>query len=140
MESAGAYDPPDGMEPVTKPLVRYCAEEDILILPFSAVAHGWFDKLTRDGVTIGEDGRFVGSASYRPEWMTVENARNYRILQALHKETGCSMTALSAAYLAGKRQPVIPIVSVSRPEQLAEYAAAMELKRTDVGLGTWQID
>lgn len=140
MESAGAYDPPDGMEPVTKPLARYCAEEDILILPFSAVAHGWFDKLTRDGVTIGADGRFVGSASYRPEWMTVENARNYRILQSLHKETGCSMTALSAAYLAGKRQHVIPIVSVSRPEQLAEYAAAMELKRTDVGLGTWQID
>ena len=50
------------------------------------------------------------------------------------------MTALSAAYLAGKRQHVIPIVSVSRPEQLAEYATAMELKRTDVGLGTWQID
>lgn len=140
MESAGAYNPPDGMEPFTKPLVQYCIDADILILPFSAVAHGWFDKLMRAGVTVGAEGRFVGNASYKPEWMTAENAQNYRLLQSLRKETGYSMTVLSAVYLAGKRQPVIPIVSVSRPEQLAEYAAAMELDLTDAGLGTWHLD
>lgn len=139
MEGAEDYCPPDGMEPVTAELARYCADAELLILPFSAVAHGWFDKLARDGVTVGADGRFVGIASYRPEWMTAGNARNYSLLQSLREETGCSMTALSAAYLAGKRQPVIPIVSVSRPEQLAEYGAAMELDLADAGLGTWQI-
>ena len=140
MEGADSYNPPDGMEPVTKPLARYCADADILILPFSAVAHGWFDKLARDGVTVDENGRFHSTASYKPEWMTAENARNYRVLQTLYKETGYSMTALSAAYLAGKRQPVIPIVGVSRPEQLAEYTAAMAIDLTDTGLGTWLVD
>ena len=127
------------MEPVTESLVRYCADADILILPFSAVAHGWFDKLARDGVTVDENGRFHSTASYKPEWMTAENARNDRILRSLHEKTGYSMTALSAAYLAGKRQPVIPIVSVSRPEQLAEYTAAMAIDLTGAGLGTWQV-
>ncbi len=140
MESAGDYNPSDGMEPVTEALARYCAEADILLLPFSAVAHGWFDKLARDGVTVGAGDRFVGNASYKPEWMTVDNVRNYRVLQSLHKETGYSMTVLSAVYLAGKRQPVIPIVSVSKPEQLVEYAAAMELNLSTVEWGTWQIN
>lgn len=57
MEGAEDYCPPDGMEPVTAELARYCADAELLILPFSAVAHGWFDKLTRDGVTVGADGR-----------------------------------------------------------------------------------
>ena len=90
-------------------------------------------------MTVDENGRFHGTASYKPEWMTAENARNDRILRSLHEKTGYSMTALSAAYLAGKRQPVIPIVSVSRPEQLAEYTAAMAIDLTGAGLGTWQV-
>lgn len=140
----GAYDdtgyaPPDGMEAINKQLAEYCAKDNILITPFSAAAHGFFDKLARDGVTLGEDGRFVGKASYKPEWMTAENAKNYKILRTLARETGCSMTSISAAYLSGKQQPVIPIVSVSKPEQLTEYTIAMELDLSGTGLGTWNI-
>lgn len=138
MEGADNYQPPDGMEPVTEDLARFCEEKDILLLPFSAVAHGWFDKLERNGVSVDITGRFTGNTTYKPEWMTAENAKNYSILRNLRTITGCSMTVLSAAYLMHRGQPVIPILSVSRPEQITEYSAVFEQDLSETVLGTWK--
>ncbi|MBR4961665.1 MAG: aldo/keto reductase [Clostridia bacterium] len=122
MENAEGYNPPDGMQPVDMDLRQLAAEKGFGIFPFSSAAHGFFAKLQMCGA-VYENGCWSGTEEFRgrKEWLTAANGEAYNKLLAESRESGESVNTCSIRYLL-KQTNTIPVMSVSRPEQLAELA------------------
>ena len=122
MENAEGYNPPDGMVAVDGDLRKLSAEKAFGIIPFSSVAHGYFAKLQQCGA-IYEDGAWSNTEAFRgrKDWLTAGNGEAYNRLLAESAKTGLSVNTLSLRYLT-KQPNTIPVMSVSRPEQLEELA------------------
>ena len=122
MENAEGYNPPDGMQPVDHALRQLAAEKGFGIFPFSSAAHGFFAKLQMCGAGY-ENGIWSGTEGFRgrKEWLTPANGEAYNRLVKQSLETGESVNTLSIRYLL-EQTNTIPVMSVSRPEQLAELA------------------
>ncbi|MGN1345485.1 MAG: aldo/keto reductase [Eubacteriales bacterium] len=119
MDGVEGYAPGSGMVAADDALRSVQAEYGFPLFPYSSLAHGFFAKLKRcgavyDGVWRNTDG-FTGSRA----WLTDRNGIAYNRLLARSAETGCSVSALSLAYLLS-HPSTIPVLSVSRPEQLEE--------------------
>ncbi len=111
LENSGKYTAPDGMIATDPELWRLHREKGVPLIPFSASAKGFYTKLK----SHGED-------AVRGDWM---NERQYYVLGELEKlseELGCSINALSAAYLLTRGITAVPIIAVSTPDQLREFA------------------
>lgn len=122
MENAEGYNPPDGMVAVDEDLRVLSAEKSFGIIPFSSVAHGYFAKLQQCGA-VYENGAWSNTDAFRgrKDWLTAGNGEAYNRLLAKSAETGLSVNTLSLQYLMEKPN-TIPVMSVSRPEQLGELA------------------
>lgn len=122
MEHAEGYNPPDGMVPVDAGLRKLSMEKSFGIFPFSSIAHGYFAKLQQCGAVYAA-GAWSNTEVFRgrKDWLTDGNGEAYNRLLAESADTGLSVNTLSLRYLM--QQPnTIPVMSVSRPEQLAELA------------------
>lgn len=120
MEGATDYTPPDGMVATDRALRELARDRGFVLLPFSSVAHGFFAKLERCGA-VYENGAWshVEDFTGKRDWLTAKNGEAYRRLLDAVKETGLSVNTLSLRYLM--EQPgVVPVMSVSKPEQLVE--------------------
>lgn len=118
MEGATDYTPPDGMVATDVALRDLARDRGFVLLPFSSVAHGFFDKLLRCGA-VYENGAWSHTEEFagNKAWLTPANGEAYVRLCELAKENGDSLTSRSLRYLM--EQPnTIPVVSVSRVEQL----------------------
>lgn len=134
MDGVSGYYPPDGMAPIDGELRELSLKYGFTLLPYSSLAHGFFAKL-HDCGAVYSDGIWSGTEAFRGrrDWLTAENGRAYNRLQALSDEYGISENMLSLAYLLAAPN-TIPIMSVSRPDQLSELPALLSLNRSAADL------
>ena len=106
---------------------------NIPIVPYSATASGFFEKLYRANPII-KNGELISSLD---ELKMSENIKNnyinkcnisiYEELLKLKKENEVSLYVLSLAYLLNHPFQVFPISSVSRKEQLQDFVKASDI-------------
>ncbi len=119
MDGAENYRPSAGMVATDTALLELQRKYGFALLPFSSIAHGFFAKLQLCGAAF--DGEWHNTDAFRGNraWLTAKNGDAYNDLCRKSAETGISIGMLSLKYLLD--QPgTIPLMSVSRPEQLDE--------------------
>ena len=125
MDGADGYAPGAGMIATDAALRDVQAEYAFPLFPYSSIAHGFFTKLQRCGAVY--DGAWKNTDDFRGNkaWLTAKNGAAYNTLLARSAETGISLSMLSLGYLLA--QPyTVPVMTVSRPEQLDELPAIAE--------------
>lgn len=121
MDGAENYRPGSGMVATDTALLDVQKQYRFPLFPFSSIAHGFFTKLQRCGAVYDGEWRNTDEFRGNKAWLTAKNGRAYNRLRAYSAETGISLTMLSLAYLLAQ-QDTVPVMSVSRPEQLCELA------------------
>lgn len=122
MDGAENYRPGSGMVATDTALLEVQKQYRFPLFPFSSIAHGFFTKLQRCGAVYDGEWHSTDSFAGNKAWLTAKNGRAYNRLCAYSAETGVSVGMLSLAYLLAQAD-TIPVMSVSRPEQLCELAA-----------------
>lgn len=125
MDGAENYTPGSGMIATDAALCALQAEHSFLQLPYTSIAHGFFTKLQQCGAVYDGSWRNVEEFRGNKNWLTSKNGDMYNRLCAYSAETGISVGMLSLAYLLAQPN-TIPLMSVSRTEQLAELVAVAE--------------
>ncbi len=125
MDGAEGYAPGAGMIATDAALRDVQAEYRFPLFPYSSIAHGFFTKLQRCGAVYDGGWRHTDDFRGNKAWLTAKNGAAYNRLCKLSAETGISPGMLSLGYLLAQPDTV-PVMSVSRPEQLAELAAVTE--------------
>lgn len=100
---------------------------NIPLLPYTAAAQGFFDKLYKSGLVVKE-GKIIslGKVPFQiPKklielYWNNENLKRYEFLLNLHKSTGTSIHTLSIAQLLNQPFSVIPVCSAYSTNQLSE--------------------
>ncbi len=123
-EHGALYTDPSGMISMDRELYRLHLRENLLAVPFSAVAHGYFAKLDA-GMNPG------GSLS---RFDTVKNHDLLPVLRRMAAENSVSVHELSAAYLMTAEFPVIPIIATSDPAHLREFVRIVSVRMDADGL------
>ena len=125
MDGEDGYAPGAGMIATDAALRNVQAEYKFPLFPYSSIAHGFFTKLQRCGAVY--DGGWRNTDAFRgnKSWLTAKNGAAYNRLCGLSEETGLSLSMLSLGYLLAQPE-TLPVMSVSRPEQLGELAAVTE--------------
>ena len=125
MDGADGYAPGSGMIATDAALRDVQAEYKFPLFPYSSIAHGFFTKLQRCGAVY--DGGWRNTDDFRGNkaWLTYKNGRAYNRLTALAAETDLSLAMLSLGYLLTQPE-TIPVMTVSRTEQLEELNAVAE--------------
>ena len=125
MDGADGYAPGSGMIATDATLRDVQAEYKFPLFPYSSIAHGFFTKLQRCGAVY--DGGWRNTDDFRGNkaWLTDKNGRAYNRLTALAAETDLSLAMLSLGYLLAQPE-TIPVMTVSRTEQLEELNAVAE--------------
>ncbi len=127
MDGAESYAAGGGMQKTDDALRAVRDGDGMPLFPFSSIAHGFFEKLSRCGA-VYENGTWENTEDFtgNKAWLTDKNGRAYNRLTALAQETGVSLGMLSLAYLLAEPN-TIPIMSVSRTDQLRELARVTEM-------------
>lgn len=125
MDGAKDYTPGSGMIATDSSMRALQAEHHFLQLPYTSIAHGFFTKLQQCGAVYDGTWRNVEEFRGNKDWLTPENGRMYNHLCAYSAETGISAGMLSLAYMLAQPD-TIPLMSVSRLEQLEELGSVME--------------
>ena len=99
-------------------------ETNMLCMPFSAQAKGYFAKL------IG-GGEEALSPKAKARFHFPENICIAERLRALCAEYGCAPAAMSLAWLTNQPFATVPIISARNPEQLLESLAAGDIVLPD---------
>lgn len=100
---------------------------NIPLLPYSAAAQGFYDKLYKSGLVV-KDGEIISFGKVFTQvpskmmelYWNKENLKKYEFLVNLHKCTGNSIHTLSIAQLLQQPFQVIPICSAYNKNQLSE--------------------
>lgn len=108
---------------------RFHRESGFPLVPYSALAFGFFEKLRRAGAAVSGGRLAVDGCAGLSEaaWRTLDtpvNARRYALLQEIQEQTGLTMTDLAVAYHTSQPFTDIPVVAVSGEEQLAALLRA----------------
>lgn len=119
MDGAENYMPSAGMIATDADLRAVQSEYRFPLFPYSSIAHGFFTRLQKCGAVYDGTWRNTDGFTGNKSWLTPANGRAYNRLCAYSAETGISTGMLSLAYLLAQPN-TIPVMSVSRPEQLCE--------------------
>lgn len=95
-------------------------ENGMPVVPFTSQAKGFYYKLA-DG------GEQALSKKAKERFLSERNMRSYQILCEISEKTGCSVGALSIAYLTSQPFPVFPIVGFSSLKQAESMREAGEI-------------
>lgn len=125
MDGAENYTPGAGMIATDAALRDVQKQYRFPLFPYSSIAHGFFTKLQRCGAVYDGEWRNTDEFRGNKAWLTSANGHAYNRLCVYSAETGVSVGMLSLAYLLAQPHTV-PVMSVSRPEQLAELASVTE--------------
>lgn len=111
-------------------LQRLAIDETIGVVPYYGLASGYLSGKYRTPADLS--GARAGAVK---QWMESKGPSVLAALDTVAAETGASLAAIALAWL--KEQPGItaPIVSASRPEQVADLIAAATLTLTPDQLG-----
>lgn len=106
------------------------------VIPFSATASGWFEKMKRAGMQVKngevlqiEKPELLSEAMKKAFW-NEENLKKYEKLLELQRETGYSLQALSISWLLQQPFQVFPVCGARNTSQLKEIMKASHISLT----------
>ncbi|HVF70755.1 MAG TPA: aldo/keto reductase [Chthoniobacterales bacterium] len=106
-------------------MIPLCQEERIGILPWSPLARGWLAGKCRER-TIRAESDTYGHGLYGEE-ISAADTRVVDGLERVAAAGGMPPARMALAWLLQKPGVVAPIVGISKPEQLADAVAAVEV-------------
>ncbi len=107
---------------------RWCRENQIPVLAYSSMAHGFFSgKFHSDEP---EKAEMVLDAFAKKGYYAPENMERLRRAELLAEKYGCPVASIAIGYLFGQGLNVFPILSGAKPERFREALAAVELPLT----------
>lgn len=99
-------------------------------MPYSALAFGFFEKLTRAGASVQGKTIVCDTAQIAPSLLsslgTPENARRFQTLTRLCAETGRTVTDYTVGFHLAQPFPDIPVIAARTTDQLLPLLAACE--------------
>jgi aryl-alcohol dehydrogenase (NADP+) len=110
-------------------LFPLCLDDGVACIPYNPLAGGFLTGKHRPGAPT-EGTRFtLGSAAqnYQDRYWHEREFATVDALQALAAEAGVNLAQLAVAWCLAQPAVTAPIVGASRPEQLADPAAALDL-------------
>jgi aryl-alcohol dehydrogenase (NADP+) len=115
---------------IERELLPLATEENLAVMPYNPLAGGLLTGKHRPGAptpgtrfTVGAAGqRYQDRYWHEREFATVE------ALRAVVGEAGLSLTTAAVAWVLANPAITAPIIGASKPEQLADVLAALELK------------
>jgi len=107
-------------------MIPLCLEEGIGVLPWSPLARGLLAGKRRAKTTRAETDTY-GHKLYGEE-LGDADARVIESLEALANESGMPPAQMALAWLLQKPGVIAPIIGVSRPPQLADALAALDVQ------------
>lgn len=121
-------------ELMNKDFYEWHKETKMPLIPYTSTANGFFEKLYRGDPKV-KDGRLLtpveesGLSDHLIKvYLNERNLRLYEEFLSIHKETGASLIALSLAFLLNQPFDVVPVSSVTKPEQLNGLLEASEIR------------
>jgi aryl-alcohol dehydrogenase (NADP+) len=118
---------------IERELLPLCAEEGVGVIPYNPLAGGLLTGKYDRGATP-PDGRFtLGSAGklYQERYWHEREFDTITALRPLAERAGMSMATLAVAWVLANPAVTSPIIGASRPEQLADSLAAVEVRLDD---------
>lgn len=112
---------------MTRPTYEYHQSTNLVAIPYSAQAQGWFQRAAHGTETSM-------SANQRKMYETPVNRQRAERAQQVARECGLSVSQIVLGYMAGQPFPVIPILGCKNHEQLRD-----SLRAADVVLSGEQI-
>lgn len=109
-----------------KAQINWHEEHQIPLIPYTAIAGGFFEKLNRAGNTY--QGQAVNQNGTFELYWNSRNLMIYNDMLKLYKEMGYSFMEMSVAYLLQQKFPVFPVCGVGKKEQLDELIKAASIK------------
>lgn len=130
MDGADDYTPGVGMIATNRELISLSEKNGFILLPYSSIAHGFFSKLQKCGAVYENGWQNTEGFWGNRAWLTDKNGEAYNKLLTESEKTGISVNGLSLRYLLMQKN-TIPIMSVSRAEQLNELLSLNEIGDTN---------
>jgi aryl-alcohol dehydrogenase-like predicted oxidoreductase len=118
---------------IERELLPLCAEDLIGVIPYNPLAGGMLTGKHDRGATPS-DGRFaLGSAGrvYQDRYWHEREFETIGSLRPLAEGAGISMATMAVAWVLANPTVTAPIVGASRPEQLADSLAAVDVRLDD---------
>jgi aryl-alcohol dehydrogenase-like predicted oxidoreductase len=120
---------------IERELLPLAAEEKLAVIPYNPLAGGLLTGKHRHDAAPTE-GRFTGSvgkagAIYQERYWHKREFETIETLRGIAAEAGQSLTKLSVAWVLANPIVTSAILGASRPDQLTETLAAIDLKLDD---------
>ncbi|WP_369136959.1 aldo/keto reductase family protein [Modestobacter versicolor] len=116
-------------------VIPTCRELGISQVVFSPVAQGVLTGKYRPGQPVPEGSRATdtkgGGADFISRWMKDDVLERVQQLQPIAADLGLSMAALALAWVLQEENVAAAIIGASRPEQVADNAAASGVRLDD---------
>lgn len=126
MDGAENYEAGVGMIATDRELINLSKTHGFVLSPYSSIAHGFFSKLQKCGAVYENGWQNTDGFWGNRAWLTAKNGEAYNRLLSESEKTGIPVSALSLRYLLSQEN-TIPIMSVSRTEQLKELLSLNEI-------------
>lgn len=110
-------------------LFPLCAQEGVAVIPYNPLAGGLLTGKHRPGPAT-EGTRFtVGTSGpiYQERYWNDRAFATVEALQAVAQDAGVSLVTLAVAWVLAQPAVTSPIIGASRPEQLTESVAALDV-------------
>lgn len=109
---------------------RFHRESGLPLVPYSALAFGFFEKLVRAEAFVQDETIVCDTARIAPSLLsslgTPENARRFQNLTRLCAETGRTVTDYTVGFHLAQPFPDIPVIAARTADQLLPLLAACE--------------
>ena len=111
-------------------VIPICREHHVSQIVWSPLAQGVLSGKYRPGAPLPPDTRASSTTMSQPiqGWMRREVLEAVQKLVPIAQEAGCSLSQFALAWVLREPNVASAIVGVSKPQQLAENAAASDLK------------
>jgi aryl-alcohol dehydrogenase (NADP+) len=115
---------------IEREMLPYCGEEGIGVIPYNPIAGGLLSGKHVRSAPPPEGSRFtLGTAAqnYQDRYWHEREFDTVEVLGELAGQAGVSLVTLAVAWVLANPAVTAPIIGASRPEQLADSLAALEL-------------
>jgi 1-deoxyxylulose-5-phosphate synthase len=115
---------------IEREMLPYCGEEGIGVIPYNPIAGGLLSGKHVRSAPPPEGSRFtLGTAAqnYQDRYWHEREFDTVEVLGGLAGQAGVSLVTLAVAWVLANPAVTAPIIGASRPEQLADSLAALEL-------------
>ncbi|MCC6446452.1 MAG: aldo/keto reductase family protein [Armatimonadetes bacterium] len=115
---------------IEESLMKYCAMEGVGFIVYSPLAQGLLTSKYLSG-KAPEGSRGFGNENWEKNLLTSANLAAMEKLNALARRKGIALSQLALAWILRHPEIASCIIGASRPDQVEENAAAVEVEITD---------